>query len=375
MLAIATAVVICAVFALVSTIDTGDRVVSPLSYPFGIASALLLAFRRVRPVLTVAAVVLLVFFFVVVIGSDPGPIGAPIWIGLYTVAVMGDRRRSIGVAASVAVIVSVLTLLAGPESPTVLERIAAVGLTLVPILIGDAVRSRRALIADAEERVRLAEEAAEQEALRQVQDERVRIARELHDVVAHSIATINVQSGVAAHVIDADPDAARDALVEIKRSSKSAMAELRAMLGVLRDEDDDETPLEPSPDIDDVEALVDRFAGAASLTVDGRPAHLVDPAIGLVAYRVVQEGLTNTLKHAADAIVDVHLAYGDDSIRIEVSDDGDISTTKRTEPGGLGLIGLNERVRAVGGSFVAEPRFGGGFDVRAELPYAPAVAT
>lgn len=372
-LAVAVALLIVVAFAFGAGRNGTEREITHWSYIFGPAAALLLAFRRLKPVQTLLAIAIAVLAYVLT-GGAGGPIGLPIWIALYTVAAQGSRQRSVFVAIGAAIGVSVLVFLIGPEDPTALEQAAAVGLTVVPVLFGDAVRSRRALVAEAAEQVRLAEAAADTLAQNRIQNERVRIARELHDVVAHSIATINVQAGVAAHVMDSEPTAAKDALIEIKHASKTAMGELRAMLGVLRSTDYDQpngvtNPLAPSPTIDDIASLVERSAGHATLHISGSPAQPVDAAIQLVAYRIVQEALTNSLKHVNDAIVNITLEHLDRELAVTVIDDGGSGPTGLDEVGGLGLVGLDERARSVGGTFAARPLFGGGFKVEARLPY------
>lgn len=372
-LAVVLAVLIVVLFAVGANVSDGQVGISVWSFTLGPLAALLLMFRRVRPVTTLLAIAAVLLTYVIIV-QDGGPIGIPIWIGLYTVAAEGSRRNSVFAAVATALVVSTASFLVAPESPTLLEQAAAVGLSVLPIAVGDAVRSRRALIAEADERVRLAEAATEREAQRRVQDERVRIARELHDVVAHSIATINVQAGVAAHVIDANPAGAKEALTDIKGASKMAMAEMRAMLGVLHANDDEEgeaKPLAPSQDIGDVEDLVERFAGASSFEVSGTAAQLVDPAVGLVVYRVIQEALTNSLKHAEEAFVDVAITYEADQIGVRVYDDGGHGRRDDTDGSGLGLVGLEERARSIGGTFSAAPRFDGGFEVLASVPYSP----
>lgn len=372
-LAVGVGVFVNGALAVGLALEESSREITPWSFIVATVAALLLLFRKVQPGLTLVAIAVVVLPYLIA-GGAGGPVGIPLWIGLYSIAAHGDRKLSAIAAVLSAVVVSVVVLLVGDEDPTTLERIAAIGLTLIPILIGDVVRSRRALIAQADERVRLAEAASEQQAERRVQDERVRIARELHDVVAHSIATINVQAGVAAHVIDTAPDAAKEALVEIKDASKMAMGELRVMLGVLRSTDDDgdeASPLSPSPGIAELEGLVDRFAGTATLEVAGDASAEVDPVVGLVLYRIVQEALTNTLKHTVDAAVEITLEYRPEDIALGVVDDGGAGRRESDDGGGLGLVGLDERARSVGGSFSARPRFSGGFEIAATVPYLP----
>ncbi|MFK8024043.1 MAG: sensor histidine kinase [Ilumatobacter sp.] len=382
-LAVTVALAVALLLSLRTVFDHTAPGVAWWTSVFPIVAGLALMFRRIRPLMTLLAIVAVVASYILFVDS-PGPITIPLLIGLYTVASLGDRRTSIVIAALVAVLVSVLALTVAPETPSAAGIGAAMLLATVPVLIGDTVRSRRALIAETDKRVRLATEAAAQEVREQVLDERVRIARELHDVVAHSIATINVQAGVAAHVIDQQPAAAKDALVEIKESSKSALAELRSMLGVLRDTDDDTTPLAPSPGIEEISTLIDRYVGAISYDTIAAPSVPVDPVVGLVAYRIAQEGLTNVIKHAPGASVEVRLEYLSDSLVLTVRNDGRRSNPDSMpdaaaadlaasvpEGSGLGLVGLAERVRAVGGTFTAERRFDSGFDVTAELPYVP----
>lgn len=371
-LAVVLVAIIVGGFAVAEATNARGREVTALSYVFGAAAGLLVMFRRVQPVLTLVATATTVLVYVLSAGEG-GPIGLALWVALYSVAAEGNRKRSVIAAGCSAVIVSIIVYLTGSNDPSLLEQVAAVGLTIVPLLIGDLVHARRRLIAETDERVRLVEAAAEQQAERRVQDERVRIARELHDVVAHSIATINVQAGVAAHVIDAEPGAAKDALTDIKESSRLAMAEMRAMLGVLRapDDVDEGGPLAPSPNVDGVADLVARFAGEAVFTAEGVPEQPVDPAIGLVVYRVVQEGLTNALKHVVGARVRVVVEYRADDISVLVADDGGTGRADGVDGTGLGLVGLSERVRSVGGSIAATPRFDGGFEIAASVPYVP----
>ncbi|MFK7918501.1 MAG: sensor histidine kinase [Ilumatobacter sp.] len=375
-LAVAVAIAVALLLSLRTVSDHTETGEAWWTSVFPIGAGLALMFRRVRPLMTLLAIVAIVALYILFV-EGPGPITAPLLIGLYTVASLGARRTSIVIAALVAVVVSVLALTVAPETPTAAGIGGAVLLATVPILIGDAVRSRRALMAETDKRVRLATEAAAQEVREQVLDERVRIARELHDVVAHSIATINVQAGVAAHVIDQQPAAAKDALVEIKESSKSALAELRSMLGVLRDADDESRPLAPSPGIEEISTLIDRYVGAISYETIAAPSAAVDPVVGLVAYRIVQEGLTNVIKHATGASVEVRLEYLPDSLVLRVRNDGGGANTvagTRPDPSagsGLGLVGLAERARAVNGTFNAQRRFDSGFEVVAELPYVP----
>ena len=216
---------------------------------------------------------------------------------------------------------------------------------------------------------RLATAVAERErADRAAADERARIARELHDIVAHSVGVIVVQAGAAEQVLESDPAAARQSLADIRRTGKEALVDLRRMLGLLRGEEGT-TEIAPQPGLDDLGPLTDRArqAGlAVELRIEGsrRP---VPPGIALTAYRVAQEALTNVLKHAGAARAEVRLRYGGDALELSVADDG------REPPAGgagHGLAGMHERVTLFGGELEAGPLASGGFRVRVRLPYA-----
>jgi signal transduction histidine kinase len=195
--------------------------------------------------------------------------------------------------------------------------------------------------------------------------ERARIARELHDVVAHSISVMVVQAGAAEQVVRTDPEQTAAALESIRRTGKSALAEMRRMLGVLRAGG---PGLAPQPGIDDLPALVERMRAAgldARVRFEGERAAL-DPGRELAAYRVVQEALTNTLKHAGAGRAEVTVRFAPAHVELEVADDGTVATGNGT--GGHGLIGMRERMALYGGSVEAGPRDGGGWTVSARLP-------
>jgi signal transduction histidine kinase len=215
---------------------------------------------------------------------------------------------------------------------------------------------------------------AEQDAQRRIDEERLRIARELHDVVAHTMATINVQAGVAVHVLPTRPEAAADALQAIKTASKEGLRELRAILNVLRQADDAD-PTQPAPGTAQLDALI---AGACRagletrLTVTGEPVPL-PAAVDLAAYRIVQESLTNAIRHAGPATAEVSLCYGEGELRISVADTGrGPAPGNGGSPGsgGHGLAGMRERAATVGGTLETGPRPGGGYRVAARLPMA-----
>ncbi|MFK4227331.1 sensor histidine kinase [Streptomyces sp. NPDC019890] len=248
-------------------------------------------------------------------------------------------------------------------------------------VLGDSIRTRRAYFAQLEERATRLEKEREAQAKVAVAAERARIARELHDVVAHNVSVMVVQADGAAYVLDAAPDQAKQALETISTTGRQALAEMRRLLGVLRTGDAPESgEYVPQPDVQQIEDLVEQVR-RAGLTVDfkieGTPRPLPS-GVELTAYRIVQEALTNTRKHGGpDVGASVRLVYFDDGLGLLVEDDGRGSAHELYEDGGAdgqghGLIGMRERVGMVGGTLDAGPRPGGGFRISALLPLKPA---
>jgi signal transduction histidine kinase len=239
----------------------------------------------------------------------------------------------------------------------------------IAIFLGDSIRSRRELIREAELRAEAAEREREEEARRRVSEERLQIARELHDVVAHSLALINVQAGVAGHLLDRDPGQAKEAFGNIKQSSHDALQELRALLGVLR-QPLESAPLVPTTGLSSLDRLVEavRDAGqSVDLSVTGEAPYL--PAtVDLSAYRILQEALTNTVRHAPGASVSVHIDYGKDGVELEVKNSRGLDHAPRSPGTGHGLTGMRERAAAINGQLEAGPDDVGGFRVHAVLP-------
>lgn len=295
-------------------------------------------------------------------------INSPYFLGLlvtaFSAAAPGHRWQSAGLALLSVPITAVAAAVRGDlEAASVL---ALPMLTVAAFVAGQFVNEIRAASADREARAR------EVEQLRMLTDERLRIARELHDVISHSIATIGVQAGVAAHVLDQQPEQAREALLSIKDLTRDAMRDLRGMLRVLR-ESEDHQERDPAPGLERLPELVDRVRGsgvAVTLQVDGHVRPLT-PATDLAAYRAVQEALTNVIRHAPGASADVHVQYRADSVQIEVTDDGGRQHTfdpARSPGTGLGLSGLRERASALGGTLEAGPTSSRGFRVCMWLP-------
>ncbi|MGE9693465.1 sensor histidine kinase [Streptomyces sp. NRRL F-5630] len=310
-------------------------------------------------------------------GDPRAPVVVACGIALYTFAVHTDRPTAwrIGLLTS-AVLVGV-AMLTGPLPWYAQENFGLLAWTGMAVAVGDAVRSRRAFITAMRERADRAERTREEEARRRVAEERLRIARDLHDVVAHHIALVNVQAGVAAHVMDRRPDQAKEALAHVRRASRSALDELRATVGLLRQSGDPTAPTEPTAGLERLDDLLGTFRDA------GLTVRLVTPeplaggplpaAVDLAAYRVVQEALTNVQKHAgAGAQAEISVVRVGSQVEVTVLDDGRGAEAEGpAEDGGHGLLGMRERAAALGGHLTASPRFGGGFRVHAILPLEP----
>jgi signal transduction histidine kinase len=246
-------------------------------------------------------------------------------------------------------------------------------------VLGDSLRTRRAYYLQLEERARRLEKEREAQAKVAVAAERARIARELHDVVAHNVSVMVVQADGGAYVLDSAPDQARKALETISGTGRQALAEMRRLLGVLRSTDTakrDGGEYVPQPGVDQIAELIEQARGTG-LTVDfkveGTP-HPLPSSVELTAYRIVQEALTNTRKHGGPHVgASVQLFYGNDELSVLAEDDGRGAQRELYEEGGAdglghGLIGMRERVGMVGGALEAGPRSGGGFRIRAALP-------
>ena len=325
-------------------------------------ASLVLVFRRrwPRAVLAVSAGAVTVYSL---LGYENGAaLLAPV-AALYTLATKLSARRALAWGVLVTLVLMGATAFNNPFGPTGAGFYLLPGLTAAATLGGIAVASRRAYIASIEAR-------ADEDARRRIDEERLRIARELHDVVAHTMATINVQAGAAAHVLPDRPDVAAEALATIKTVSKDGLRELRAILNVLRQADEAD-PTRPAPGTGQIGGLIDGAVQAGlktTLTVAGQPRPL-PASVDLAAYRIVQESLTNTIRHAGAATAAVTLTYADGELLVEVTDTG-LGGSDATPAGGHGLIGMRERASAVGGALAAGPRPEGGYGVLARLPAA-----
>jgi signal transduction histidine kinase len=304
---------------------------------------------------------------------------------IYTVAADGARWAS-RVGLIVGLTAGTLSQLRWAEGRTsVLGNVAIAVFQTVPFalawVLGDSLRTRRAYLAQLEERAARLEKEREAQSKVAVAGERARIARELHDVVAHNVSVMVVQADGAAYVLDTAPDQAKKALETISGTGRQALAEMRRLLGVLRTGEHKESgEYVPQPDVEQIDELVEqcRTAGLpVDFKVEGTPRPLPS-GVELTAYRIVQEALTNTRKHGGpNAGASVRLVYFDDGLGLLVEDDGKGAPHELYEEGGAdgqghGLIGMRERVGMVGGTLDAGPRPGGGFRISALLPLKPA---
>ena len=332
-------------------------------------AALSVAARRRWP-LAIFAVALLAESGAIILGYERSPFIA-VTLVLYIVALRFPRRTS----AVVLALAVVTTLGAVAASPDVVEERSTWTSVLGRIAVGVAVLCASWTIGVAVRVQRAYADGMREQATRQaVTDERLRIARELHDVVAHSMSVIAVKAGVGNYVADVDPTQARLALQDIETTSRSALIELRHLLGVLRA---DGTPpaeaaaLTPAPRLADLDQLVAQAAEAGanvSVRESGRRRDL-SAGIDLTAYRIVQEALTNMVKHAAPTNGTVTVAYGEQDVSIEIADDGPPTPAQASDgTAGHGLVGMRERVALYGGEFSAGPLPGRGFQVRAVIP-------
>lgn len=365
--------------------DAGDggRVERVAIVPVVIGLCVVVALRRRAPekmlLLAIAMGVAQLVF-----GVRPTVANFAMLVITFTVATVGERWAS-RLALACSLCAATLSQLRWPEREDMprswVESVFLVVVMTVPFVLawvlGDSMRTRRAYFDQLEERAARLEREREAQSKVAVAAERARIARELHDVVAHNVSVMVVQADGAAYVMDTAPDQARQALETISGTGRQALAEMRRLLGVLRTGDAPETgEYVPQPDVEQIEDLIEQVR-AAGLAVDFRiegTARPLPSGVELTAYRIVQEALTNTRKHGGpDAGASVRLVYFDDGLGLLVEDDGRGAAHELYEDGGAdgaghGMIGMRERVGMVGGTLDAGPRPGGGFRISALLP-------
>ncbi|WP_222719112.1 sensor histidine kinase [Actinokineospora xionganensis] len=341
-------------------------------------SGLSVAARRRLPV-TVFAITSLASLVYFALGYPDRLACLGLFVAIYTLAAHGGRR-SLLIAGVGTGLTSLGWLIAAADinPPAAIGWVFfRIGAAVISMTLGVSIHSRRVIAADAQRRAELAERSREEEARARVNAERLRIAREVHDTVAHAIAIINVQSGVTAHVLDKRPEQAREALGTIEKTSSRALREMRAILGVLRDGDD----REPYPGLDQIHELTTkaRDAGLEIALRQTEPDTPLPSAVGSAAYRIVQESITNVIRHVGPTKVTVSLEPGNDALRIRVTDDGGrggrggrgAAAAVDAPTSGRGIVGMRERCRLLGGELDAKSRPGGGFEVTALLPLAP----
>jgi signal transduction histidine kinase len=324
----------------------------------GIAATLPLLVRRQRPVL-VLAVLTAVVVLLIVAGDWVLPF--QLGLGFYTLASICDRRLAVKAGAASFVAVALTLAVAGQlrfgDSLTRLVFLVALW------LFGDSIGSRRAYVREIEEKAARLEQGREADARRAAAEEQARIARELHDVVAHALSVIVIQAAAADDVYEVDPTRVREPIRAIETAARAALGDLRRVLGVLHEE----ATYDPLPGLGRLDSLVEQVRAtglAVSLEIQGAPRAL-PAAVDLSAYRIVQEALTNTLKHAGAEHASVRVRYGD-ALALEVRDDG--SGTADASAGGSGLIGMRERAAMLGGSVDAHDAPEGGYVVSALIP-------
>jgi signal transduction histidine kinase len=364
--------------------DTRGTLSPALITPIAVLLCLTLALRRRMPE-TALLLVIGIGVAQLVLDVATLPADFAMLVIVYTVAATGARWAS-RLALAVGLAAATLAQLRWPmEHSSALGHLAMVIFQTVPFalawVLGDSIRTRRAYFAQLEERAARLEKEREAQAKVAVAAERARIARELHDVVAHNVSVMVVQADGAAYVLDAAPDQAKKALETISSTGRQALAEMRRLLGVLRTGEHQEVgEYVPQPDVEQIDDLVEqcRTAGLpVDFKIEGTPRPLPS-GVELTAYRIVQEALTNTRKHGGpNTGASVRLVYFDDGLGLLVEDDGKGAPHELYEEGGAdgqghGLIGMRERVGMVGGTLDAGPRPGGGFRISALLPLKPA---
>lgn len=360
---------------------TGVSAPAWLGQVLAVAACLPVAVRRRYPV-GVTVVVLVVISVDAALGFTKVPYLAVAYV-LYLVAARRSSRTTLTALAGAGIAVGIYLGTGLRDRSDVIDAVAgrfsAVSGSAVAVVaavaMGLAVRAYRRYADGIAEQAHRRVAAQLDEAARAVTEERLRIARELHDVVAHSMSVIAVQAGVGHYLLDGQPDQARKALKVIETTSRDALVEMRHLLGVLRRENDaadagEASRLRPSPGVRDLRELTARTAETgmmAEVVVTGHCRPL-PTGIELTAYRIVQEALTNVVKHAGARHCTVSVHYGETDLAVEVSDDGSGATDRSAAPGGHGLIGMRERVGVYGGELAAGPLPGRGFRVLARIP-------
>ena len=377
--ALALLMLVLSIISIVTRPDDGPKS-GVWAYVIVVIGVSALTWRRIHPL---AAMIVTVGAAVALSSLGYGDAGLPFAavIAFYSVAAHARRRTRLAAFGLLGVGFAVLLLRNRTSGFHQGDLFANALMFSIAWIFGEGLRSRRERLADALERAERLERERDADARQAVSGERLRIAQELHDVVAHAMSVIAVQSGMGAHVIDTQPGEAKKALQAIETTSRSALDELRRMLGVLREEGDHGGALAPAPRADDVHSLIETIRAAGvpvELHWDGMTADVMPPdSVLLNRYRILQEALTNVLKHAGSAAsVTVTIVERVGETTIEVIDDGrGLAAAASKLPGsppGHGLVGMRERVALFGGVLEAAARVGGGFRVFARLRWSDA---
>ncbi|WP_024875788.1 sensor histidine kinase [Saccharomonospora piscinae] len=338
----------------------GTRGPEPAAFLFAGGLGALMFVRRAHPVLTLAATVAGIIAYYM---ADYPPIGlaVPVAAALYSTAEAGRARVALLVAAALLVVTTSFRLAEG-DDPAYLfgfEFATTVGLMAAAIALGDGVRSRALLAVEQEAQAR-----------RRMEQERLRIAREVHDVLGHTVAVISVQASVAAEAVDDDPEVVRSALGVIRESADGAVRELRATVGLLRSPADQDESRAPAGSLKQLPSLVEATSESGlpvTIETEGTAVPLPS-AVDTSAYRIVQEALANSLRHADATQAKVVLRYGGDTVTVSVSDDGRGWDAATADAAGAGLRGMRERAELLGGSVSVASLPGAGFRVDAVFP-------
>jgi signal transduction histidine kinase len=345
----------------------GRHLPSPAQVAVIVAGAIPLLWRLRRPLLVTAAAVV-ADCALPMIGPHYSWVPGASMLALFTLAGRTERRTAWTTTMVAALCVTGASLLGSPGGLLSLTHVLPANFVIVVVAAGDSVRNRRAYLAQVEERAVQAERDREEDARRSVREERVRIARELHDVVAHHMTLVNAQVGVAHHLLRTDQDKAYQALAHVKETSRGALDELRATVSLLRDDNDPHADLQPAPsfsDLDDLLTSVRETGLDIRLSTSG-PARRLSGATDLAAYRIVQEALTNVSKHGTGNRALLDLAYTSAALNITVTNQG--QPAQRGPGTGHGIIGMRERADAASGTLAAGLGPDGTYRLHATLP-------
>jgi signal transduction histidine kinase len=357
------------VIALAISADQGGRLnPDAIAYIFAVAFGALMLVRRRFPVAVLVATMFLLFAYYTLDYPAIG-LAVPVAAALYSAAERGHMTAAIVVSAILLFVSTYFRLVEGQSVAYLLghELVSSITLMAAAIALGTNSRSRRALRAEQEQTARLIEQEHAYRAEQRVQTERVRIARDLHDVIGHSISVISLHAGVAREAIGSDDDQARQAIAQIQAASSATMRELRATVRLLRSPSGEQAD-HSLASLTNLSMLVENAtAGGLDVQVETKGDVADLPAtVDAAAYRIIQEALTNVMRHAAATQVSLAIQIDDRTLRLRIADNG--STARGAIAPGSGIVGMTERARLLGGTLAAQPGPSGGFEVLATFP-------